>query len=217
MKETFFTFIMYLCSIVGYAQNAYFSKPTAETTNPDSMGFIRRWTLLEPINKPNRSNTVFTETYLTENIGKELFPGQWTARPKDGQKIKVEQQKLAWHKLDSKNFNVKLFRFASSLNKQLYGVIFCVNTIVHCDSTIHNVRLAAGTNGASSWWINGKKVLTLANDRRMVQDDGVSPTLTLNEGDNVISGVIINGPGMSDFCIRFIDNDCKPVTGYSIP
>lgn len=197
-------------------KNAYFSHATANAAVPDSLGFIRRWTLLEPINKPNRSNTVFTETYLDENIGKELFPGQWTTIPKDGQKVKVDKQKLKWHKLDSKNFNVKLFRFASSLDKQLYGVIFCVNTVVHCDSAINNVRLAVGTNGASYWWLNGERVITLTNDRRMVQDDAVSPTVNLKQGDNIIRGVVINGPGMSDFCVRFIDNEGKPVKGYSI-
>jgi hypothetical protein len=30
---------------------------------PDADGFIQRWLLLEPINKPNRSNTVFTDSY----------------------------------------------------------------------------------------------------------------------------------------------------------
>ena len=42
----------------------YFTLATAKKMTPDAEGFIRRWTLLEPISKPNRSNTVFTDSYL---------------------------------------------------------------------------------------------------------------------------------------------------------
>jgi hypothetical protein len=50
----------------------------------------------------------------------------------------------------------------------------------------------------------------------MVKDDAMSPRLTLKKGRNVLRGAIINGPGMSDFCVRFLDENLKPVTNYSI-
>ncbi len=42
--------------------NNYFGQTVAEDSVPDKEGFIRRWLLLEPIEKPNRSNTVFTDS-----------------------------------------------------------------------------------------------------------------------------------------------------------
>lgn len=42
----------------------YFTPATKEAMRPDEQGFIRRWLLLEPFKKPNRSNTVFVESYL---------------------------------------------------------------------------------------------------------------------------------------------------------
>ena len=54
-------------------QENYFTKPNNADAHPDSEGFIRRWSLLEPIDKPNRSNTVFTDTYLREHFNKEYF------------------------------------------------------------------------------------------------------------------------------------------------
>ena len=39
----------------------------------------------------------------------------------------------------------------------------------------------------------------------MVMDDVVSAPITLRKGRNVIRGAVINGPGLSDFCVRFID------------
>jgi hypothetical protein len=50
----------------------------------------------------------------------------------------------------------------------------------------------------------------------MVQDDAMSHRLTLHKGRNVLRGAIINGPGMSDFCVRFIDESGSPVLNYSI-
>lgn len=221
----------------------YFSPATAQPAQPDEEGFIRRWLLLEPIDKPNSGNTVFTDSYLREHFNTEYFKGQQTIVPKDGQKIKAVYQKvevapgfgrsfgqqepaepkvttvkqtLTWHALDSENMNVKLFRFAEKWGQQVYGVLFWAVTIIDCDEDIENVRLAVGSNSASMWWLNGEEALLLSGDRRMVKDDAMSARLTLKKGRNILRGAIINGPGMSDFCVRFIDEKGNPVKNYSI-
>ena len=194
----------------------YFTAASATPAKPDSEGFIRRWSLLEPIDKPNRSNTVFTDSYLREHFNTEYFPNQFTILPEDGQKVKAGKQRLTWHKLDSERFNVKLFRFADGLQKQIYGVLFWAVTVIDCPEEIKDVRLAVGSNSASMWWLNGEEVLLLSGDRRMVKDEAVSPRITLKKGLNILRGAVINGPGMSDFCVRFIDEDEKPVTGFEI-
>ena len=220
----------------------YFTPATAQAVQPYNDGFIRRWLLLEPIEKPNPGNTVFTDTYLRDHFNREYFKGQQTIVPKDGQKVKAtfkqeqapagfgrgaEQapavpevktvtQNLTWHALDSENYNVKLFRFAEKWGQQVYGVLFWAVTIIDCDEDIENVRLAVGSNSASMWWLNGQEALLLSGDRRMVEDDAMSPRLTLKKGRNILRGAIINGPGMSDFCVRFLDENGNPVTNYSI-
>ena len=221
----------------------YFSAVTTPSAQPDQDGFIHRWMLLEPIDKPNRGNTVFTDSYLREHFNTEYFKGQQTILPKDGQKVNVTvkqevvpagfgrgpqteqpaqpqfksvKQTLAWHALDSENFNVKLFRFAEKWGQQVYGVLFWAVTVIDCDEEIKDVRLAVGSNSASMWWLNGEEALLLSGDRRMVKDDGMSPRLTLKKGRNVLRGAIINGPGMSDFCVRFLDEKGKPVKNYKV-
>ena len=222
----------------------YFSAITTPSAQPDDEGFIRRWMLLEPIDKPNSGNTVFTDSYLREHFNREYFKGQQTILPKNGQKVtavfkqeqapagfgrgfggqqqpaqpevKTVKQTLTWHALDSENFNVKLFRFAEKYGEKVYGVLFWAVTIIDCDEDIENVRLAVGSNSASMWWLNGEEVLLLSGDRRMVKDDAMSPRLTLKKGRNILRGAIINGPGMSDFCVRFLDEKGNPVKNYSI-
>ena len=185
-----------------------------KTPNPD--GFIQRWLLLEPINKSIRTNLVFTESYLQAQFKTDYFPNQFSVIPKDGEKVKVADQELVWHALESPNFNVKLFRFAYGLRKHTYAVLFWAVTVVNSPREIKNVRLAVGSNGGSTWWLNGKEAVVLDGDRRMVMDDCVSPRLTLNKGKNIIRGAVINGPGLSDFCVRLLDEKGDPIKGLTI-
>lgn len=194
----------------------YFAPATSSPKAPDKDGFLQRWLLLEPINKPNRTNTVFTDSYIRNAFTTEYFPNQFTVVPRHGDKVKVGEQELAWHALDSSNFNVKLFRFAYGLNKTIYGVLFWAVTVVDSPREMKDVRLAVGSNSASMWWVNGKEAVILSGDRRMVMDDCVSKRLTLNKGRNVIRGAVINGPGMSDFCVRLIDENGAPVKGITL-
>jgi hypothetical protein len=222
----------------------YFSAVTTPTAQPDAEGFIHRWLLLEPITKPNSGNTVFTDSYLREHFNREYFKGQQTIIPKNGQKVqavfkqeqapagfgrgfggqqqpaqpevKTVKQTLTWHALDSENMNVKLFRFAEKYGEEIYGVLFWAVTIIECDEDIENVRLAVGSNSASMWWLNGEETLLLSGDRRMVKDDAMSQRITLKKGRNILRGAVINGPGMSDFCVRFLDENGNPVKNYKI-
>jgi hypothetical protein len=198
----------------------YFTAATAGAVAPDEKGFIRRWVILEPINKPNRSNTVFTDSYLNQVFDTVYFKDQFTVLPKEGDKVKVgKKEKLTWHAFDSKLFNVKLYRYAASMDRKerhVYGVLFWAVTVIDCAEDIENVRLSAGSNSASKWWLNGEEVLLLSGDRRMVVDDGQSHRLTLKKGRNVLRCAVINGPGMSDFCVRFVHEDGTPVKNITL-
>ena len=218
----------------------YFSTPTEEAIQPDDRGFIRRWLLLEPISKPNRGNTVFVDSYVRTNLDTGWNKGEFTL-PKEGDKetMMVEYQKpvdmsagrpmwgvepetemkkvkLAWHALDSKLFNVKLYRYAVDTETGRYGLICRAVTVIDVPEDLENVRLAVGSNSASMWWIDGEEALILSGDRRMVMDDGVSKRMTLKKGRHILTGAVINGPGMSDFCVRFVDQQGNPVMNYNI-
>lgn len=169
---------------------------------PDAEGFIRRWTLLEPVHYEVHSNIMLTESYLNDMVAKE-----WP---------KVNWKKGKWHTIDSRTYNVRAFRFAELTGNEPYHSLFWGTTVIDCPQELQNVRLAVGSNGASCWWLDNQPVLTLDGDRRMVQDDGVSPRLTLKAGRNVLRFCLVNGPGLSDFCVRFIDEKGNPVLHYTI-
>ena len=224
-------------------RNSYFQPVAANAAaaQPDANGFIRRWMLLEPIDYNVRSNTILTDSYLNENLSKQYFKGQFDDKklPRDGEKVtatgialaggprdtrmqmgpaqtKEVKQTLRWHALESNTYNVKVFRFAESYGCQPYNSLFWGVTVIDCPEEMVGVRLAIGSNGASMWWLNGERVLTLDGDRRMVEDDCVSQRLTLKKGRNILRFALVNGPGLSDLCARFIDEKGKPVTGYEV-
>ena len=88
--------------------------------------------------------------------------------------------------------------------------------MIECDEDIPGVRLSVGSNSASMWWLNGEETLMLSGDRRMVVDDCMSQRITLKKGQNILRGAVINGPGMSDFCVRFIDEKGNPVNNIRV-
>jgi hypothetical protein len=194
----------------------YFVPAAKGPMAPDKDGFIRRWLLLEPIAKPNRTNSGFTGTYVRAALTTPYFKGQFTRVPRAGETVTVAGTPLAWHALETTSFDVKLFNFAQSLGKTKYGVIFYATTVIESPREVQNVRLAVGSNSASMWWVNGEETAGLFNDRRMVMDDVVSRRITLKKGRNIIWGAVINGPGLSDFCIRFIDESGKAVTDLAV-
>ena len=195
----------------------YFAPAAATPATPDSKGFIRRWSLLEPIAKPEiRSNAIFDDDYLNAEFAKVYFEGQNEIVPKDGQTVKLDKKtKLAWHCYDSKRYNIKLYRFATGLGLHPTEALFLAVTVVNAPEDM-TVRMAVGSNSGSKWWVNGEEAILLSGDRRMVVDDCVSKKITLKAGRNVIRGAVINGPGMSDFCIRFLGEDGKPVTNLTV-
>lgn len=199
--------------------NVYFTQVEKKSTStPDENGFIRRWSILEPIEWPNRSNTVFTDSYLRETFLVKLAKSKQTdampASPKEGQTTKVLDKKLKWHNLESTGYNIQLYRFATQRELQKYGVIFSVVTHVIAPEDM-DVRMSVGSNSASMWWLNGEEALILSGDRRMVVDDA-SSYVHLKKGDNLINGYVINGPGMSNFCMRFLDNNNNPIKNLTI-
>ena len=194
----------------------YFTPAVAEAASPDAEGFIRRWTLLEPIARDFSSNSMLTDKYLSDAMSEEYFKDQFTVIPVDGARVKYGKSALQWHALDSKKFFVNLLRFAEGFGKEYFQQMYWAVTVIDCEEDIENVRLAGGVNSGAVWYLNGEEVLSLTNDRDLIVDDCMSRRLTLKKGRNVLRGAVFNGQGMATFCLRFVDENGRPVTGYTL-
>ncbi len=195
---------------------ATFTRPDSPAKAPDPDGFLQRWLLLDPIRVPVRSNQELTDSFVQAAINKEYYTNQFTAIPKDGDKVNVGGTELTWHALDASGYNVCLFHFASAQGKPTFNVVFWAVTIVNCPQEMPGVRLSVGSNSASIWWVNGQEVIDLYGDRHMLLDDGISKRLTLHKGSNIVRCAVINSPGLSNMCARFLDAEDKPVKGITV-
>ena len=180
----------------------------AKAAGPD--GFIQRWLLLEPIGVPGQ----LTESAVRTAVEKD-FSVPATPFPHDADKLKIGDKELAWHAVDTLNYNVNLYHFAYALNKPTTNVLFWAVTVVNAPREMSEVRLAIGSNAASVWWVNGVEAAALYNDRQAVIDDAVSKRLTLKAGANVIRAAIVNAGGATDFCARFLDANDQPIKGLT--
>jgi hypothetical protein len=183
---------------------------------PNARGFIQRWLVLEPVKKNIASNNIFTDSYLRTTVSTDNFSSDYTTVPKNGETVKVGNQELKWYALDSKTFNFNLYHFTYAINQPRYGILVWLVTVIDCPQEMKNVRLAAGCNSGSMWWVNGQEALMLSGDRDMIADNGTSQRLTLKKGKNIIRGAVINGPGMANFCVRFLDEKGAPIKNLGI-
>ena len=186
-------------------------RPTTPDKSPAPDGFIQRWLVLEPI--PANG---LTDSAVQAIVKKEYFPNQFTVIPHDGDKVTVGDMQLTWHAEDTRLYNLNLYHFAHALNKPTTNVLFWAVTLVNCPREMPGIRLAIGSNAASVWWVNGQEVIGIYGDRQTVIDDGVSKRLTLKKDQNIIRAAIVNGGGATDFCARFLDQDDKPLKGYTV-
>lgn len=191
--------------------------PAATTKKvTDDKGFIQRWLVLEPVKKDIARNSILTDSYLRTTFSADNFSNDYTTVPKNGETVKIGNQELKWYALDSKTFNVNLFHFTYAIDKPRYGILVWVVTVIDSPEEMKNVRLAAGSNSSSMWWLNGQEVLTLSGDRDMIADNVTSQRLTLKKGKNIIRGAVINGPGMANFCVRFLDEKGVPIKNLTV-
>jgi hypothetical protein len=184
--------------------------------SPDANGFIQRWLVLEPIRKEIPRNNILTENFVRTACSTDNFSNDFAMIPKHEKTAKVGGQDLKWYALESKTFNFNLYHFTYALNKPPYGVLFWLVTVINCPEEIKNVRMSAGVNSGGMFWLNGKEALILSGDRDMIVDNVTSPLLTLKKGKNIIRGAVINGPGMCNFAVRFLDEKGAPVKNFTI-
>ena len=189
------------------------ARPASATKVVNSEGFLQRWLILEPI----RTNGQLTDTAVQAAVkAQSLADGtvEGSAAWRQGNRRR-RATGVARCRYRSR-YNVNLYHFAYALNKPTSNVLFWVTTIVNAPREMSGVRLAIGSNAASVWWVNGREVIGIYNDRQSVVDDGVSKRLTLQKGPNVIRAAILNGGGATDFCARFLDEAGTPVKGLTV-
>ena len=112
------------------------SPPKTPDLKPGPDGFIRRWLVLEPI-----ASNGLTDSAVQAAVKKEPFASQYAAVPRDEDRETVNGTELVWHAVDTTNYNLNLFHFATALKKNTSNVLFWVVTVVNAPA--RDARCAA--------------------------------------------------------------------------
>ena len=216
------------------------SRPTTPEKAPSADGFIQRWLILEPIKSAGLTQSIVQTAVKKEMFPNQFTgipkdgekvtlsdpplipapprppaPSAEALKSAAGEVVNKEAPSpdpvLAWHAVDTKNYNVNLYHFSTGLGKETSNVMFWAVTVINAPQEMKDMRLAIGSNAASVWWVNGEEVIDIYGDRQTVVDDGISKRLTLKKGPNLIRAVIVNAGGATDFCARFLDANDKPI------
>lgn len=194
----------------------HFTEASSTPKAPDSKGFIQRWLVLEPVKKNIPRNNIITDSYLKTTFTADNYSDDYAKVYKNGETVKIGDQELKWYALDSKTFNFNLYHFTYGINKPKFGILVWLTTVINCSEEIQNIRMSAGCNSGSMWWLNGQEAMILSGDRDMIVDNVTSTRLTLKKGRNIIRGAVINGPGMANFSMRFLDEKGETLKNFII-
>ncbi len=178
-----------------------------KTFKPDDEGFIRNWLVLEAITLDDNASN-HSEDAQKEFFDKEHFKGQFSATPKEGEKVKVDGETHAWEAKEADDFFIGF----EGDNSLFLGVAYIIT-----DKDIAGVSLAIGSDDSSAWRLNGKEVLRVFSGRGVDRDqDRTENPVTLKAGLNVLTFAVINGGGPAGAAARFLDKSDNPITNIKI-
>lgn len=198
---------MQMLCLVGALMLAGYSVRAADALKVDDEGFIRNWLVLGPISLADTASN-HDEDNQKDFFNKEQFEGQFKAAPKEGDKVKVGANEMAFAKLTADG---AVFNFTEQDNSMNIVVTYVV-----AENDIADVKLSIGSDDSSCWRLNEQEVIRVFEGRGVEQDQNKSAAVTLKKGVNVLMGAVINGGGPTGACARFLDKEDKPVKGVTI-
>lgn len=190
MNNAFFISLMMLIPLV-----------TAGLT-PDSDGYLRDWLLLEPFELDEKASD-HTEESESAFFDRELFPEQFMAKPKDGDRVMIGAKAATWkvgHSTES------VIQFEEHENSMYLATVYVIS-----DREVPDAVLSVGSDDSSCWRVNGAEVLRVFEGRAVEPDQNRSRSFTLRKGSNIIYAAVINGGGEVGLSARILDAEGKPI------
>lgn len=169
-------------------------------------GFITRWLLLAPIPLAENQNGA-------EGLDKEQVASEAKLQPKEGDKVKAGGKELTWKKYQAEQhfFDFNAFLGQQTENSVGYAVCYLV-----ADKDLKNLKMKTGSDDQAKVFLNGKEVLKQAEARALDKDQDTTEKITLNKGVNTLVFKVVNEGVDWSGCVRFVDQDDKPVTGLKV-
>ena len=103
------------------------ARPTSPTKAPDAAGFLQRWLAARADPRDRAAHRERRAGGRQEGV---LSRTSSPSIPHDGDTVTVGDEPLAWHAVDTIDYNVNLYHFAYALKKPTSNVLFWAVTVV---------------------------------------------------------------------------------------
>jgi hypothetical protein len=181
---------------------ALFSTAPAAEDEKDAFteeGFVRTWLILAPIPLGENQSGA-------EGLAKEQIKDEAKLQPKDGDKVKAGNKELTWKKQTTPEH---LVDFNALLGKETEDSVGYAVCYLVADAE-RKVKMKTGSDDQLKVYLNGKKVFEFTEARAAAKDQDTTE-VTLQQGVNVLVCKVVNEKMDWSLCVRFVDNDDKPV------
>ena len=174
---------------------------------PNDEGYIRNWLTLDGFELGDKASE-HEEGSQKDFFVKEAFDGEFKAKPKAGDKVKitlpgVTATEASWKAGEAEE---SVLSFEEKENSLFISVVYVIS-----EAEVPEVKLSIGSDDSSSWRVNGTEVLTVYGGRGAEPDQDQSSPFTLIKGTNVILASVINGTGPTGLSARILDKAGNPV------
>lgn len=174
-----------------------------EKAGTDSDGFVQQWLVLAPIPLKDGEDGA-------TGLGREAVADEAKLKPKAGDKVKAGDKELAWKAYAAKDHQLD---FNGHLGAQTEDAIGYAVTYITVPADM-KVKMKTGSDDQCKVWLNGKEVFKFT-DPRAADKDQDTTDVSLQKGVNVLVVKVVNEKIDWSFCVRFVDNDDKPVAGLT--
>jgi hypothetical protein len=176
------------------------------TFKPDADGSIRNWLVLAPL-------TYGEATSGTEALDKEQVKDEAKLKPKEGDTVEIIDTDYTWKKYEASTYQLDFNAFLKKEVEDCVGYAVCY---LVADAAMNNLVLKIGSDDQCKVYLNGKEVLRNPTPRMLAKDQDSASDITLEKGVNVVVFKIVNEKLGWYGCLRFTDQDGKPITKLKV-
>lgn len=187
-----------------------------KTFAPDDEGCIHNWLVVGPIKVDPAKARAHDGSVTKELLDRDYFEGQKQAKPKDGDKVTIDGQEMAWKAAEAAEYFLNLTKFAEDQNKPSEDSVFLGAVYITSEMEIPGVRLSIGSDDDSLWQMDGKEMIRVYAAHGIAKDQNKSEMITLKKGTTMITFVLVNAIDPASICARFIDPDGIPIKGLAV-
>jgi hypothetical protein len=168
-------------------------------------GLLQDWLVLAPIPLASGPGAAVA-------VDQASIPDEAHLRPRAGEPVEVGGTRLVWKPHSAVDYIIDFNEFVGEETPSAAAFAVCY---IVADANCEDLWIKVGSDDGSRIYVNGKAVYHHAETRPLILDQDRAGPITLRRGTNVVVFKVVNdGGGKWMGCIRLVNQDGRPFTGF---